>query len=63
MKLMNLLLTKFQPNNKGIRLYHKDIDTGEINGSNLCVVLYYLHDNFSRRKIRKILKEGSFKLL
>ena len=63
MRLMTLLVKNFKTEDTWIKLKHKDIETGEINGRNLCVILDYLHENFSRMKVRKILREGNFRLI
>ena len=64
MRLMTLLVKNFKlSDGLYIKLKHKDIETGEFNGTNIHVILDYLHENFSRNKVRKILIEGDFELL
>ena len=63
MRLMTLSVKNFKlSDGLWIKLKHKDIETGEINGVNIHVILDYLHENFSRRKVRKILREGDFEV-
>ena len=63
MRLMTLLVKNFKlSDGLWIKLKHKDIETGEVSGTNIHVILDYLHENFSRREVRKILREGDFEV-
>lgn len=64
MRLMTLLVKNFKlSDGLYIKLKHEHIETGEVSGTNIYVILDYLHENFSRREVRKILMEGSFEVL
>jgi uncharacterized PurR-regulated membrane protein YhhQ (DUF165 family) len=63
MKLMTLLVKNFKlSDGLYIKLKHEHIEAGEVSGANIHVILDYLHENFSRREVRKILMEGSFEV-
>lgn len=63
MRLMTLLVKNFKlSDGLYIKIKHKDIETGEVSGTNIRVILDYLYESFSRGKVRKILIEGDFEV-